>query len=104
MVYISSDDDPDQMEGGLEDGWNAVAFEKVEERSNLKKTFGVCAHKEMGELGITREQRQGGIPTLILLEKQTCRVLSTDAVPDIMGDKRVDDPLGLWKSFLSKDS
>ena len=104
LVYVSSDNDSDQMKREMEVGWDAVAFEEVEERSNLKKYFGVCAHKEMGELGITSEQRKGGIPTLILLEKRTCKVLSADAIPDVMGDKKIDDPLGLWKSLLPKAS
>ncbi len=91
------------MKGELESGWDAVAFEQAEERANLKRFFGVCAFKEMEGLGITSEQRKGGIPTMVLLEKKTCRVISGDAIPDIMGDKKVDDPLGLWKSLLPKD-
>ena len=92
------------MSGEMEPGWDAVAFEKAEERANLKKHFGVCAFKEMEGLGITSEQRKGGIPTMVLLEKSTCQVLSGDAIPDIMGDKKVDNPLDLWKSLLPKDS
>ena len=104
LVYISSDNSSDQMRSEIEPNWDAVPFENVGERSDLKKYFGVCAYKEMGELGITSEQRKGGIPTLILLEKKTCRVISGDAIPDIMGDKKVDDPLSLWKSLLSENS
>lgn len=104
LVYVSSDNDSDQMKGEMEPGWDAIEFEKVEDRSNLKKHFGVCAFKEMGGLGITSEQRKGGIPTMVLLEKATCEVLSGDAIPDIMGDKKVDNPLDLWKSLLPKKS
>lgn len=104
LVYVSSDNDSDQMKGELEAGWDAIAFEKVEERSNLKKYFGVCAFKEMVGLGITSEQRKGGIPTLILLEKETCKVLAADAIPDAMSGKKADDILDLWKSLLPKDS
>ena len=88
----------------MESGWDAVAFEKMEERSNLKKHFGVCAFKEMEELGITSKQRKGGIPTMVLIEKKTGQVLKGDAIPDIMGDKKVDNPLDLWKSLLPKKS
>ena len=103
-MYISSDNDSDEMKGEMEEGWDSIAFEKEEERSNLKKCFGVCAHKEMIGLGMTTEQRKGGIPTLILIEKETCKVISSDAIPDIMGDKKIDDPFAHWKSLLSKDS
>jgi len=92
--------DSDQMKGEIEEGWDSIAFEKEEERSGLKKSFGVCAQKEMEGLGISSEQRNGGIPTIILVEKETGRVLSADAIPDIMGDKAVADPLAHWKSLL----
>ena len=103
LVYVSSDMDSAQMDGEIESGWDAIAFEKIKERSNLKKYFGVCAQKEMLELDISNEQRKGGIPTLILLEKKNCRVLCADAIPDLMGDEKVENPLGLWKSLLSRD-
>ena len=102
LVLVSSDNNAEQMKGELEPGWDAIEFEKVEDRSNLKKHFGVCAFKEMGGLGITSEQRKGGIPTMVLLEKTTCKVLSGDAIPDIMGSKKVDNPLEFWKSLLPK--
>ena len=104
LVYISSDNDSAQMKGEIEGGWDAVAFEKMGERSKLKKHFGVCAQKEMEELDISGEQRKGGIPTLILLEKKSCQVLRADAIPDLMGDKKIDNPLDLWKSLLSENS
>lgn len=102
LVYVASDNNAEQMKGELESGWDAIAFEMPEERANLKRHFGVCAFKEMAGLGITGEQRKGGIPTMVLLEKKTCQVLKGDAIPDIMGDKKVDDPLSLWKSLLPK--
>mmetsp|Transcript_25803 Transcript_25803/g.60496 ORF Transcript_25803/g.60496 Transcript_25803/m.60496 type:complete len:95 (+) Transcript_25803:478-762(+) len=91
------------MKGEIESGWDVIAFEKVEERSKLKKHFGVCAQKEMEELDISGEQRKGGIPTLILLEKNSCQVLRPDAIPDLMGDQKSDNPLELWKSLLSEN-
>lgn len=102
LVYVSSDKDSGQMKGEMEEGWDAVPFEEVEGRANIKKHFGVCAYKEMAGLGMTSDQRKGGIPTVILLEKETSKVISSDAIPDIMGDKKVDDPLALWKSLLPK--
>uniref|UniRef100_A0A7S4A8V4 Thioredoxin-like fold domain-containing protein n=1 Tax=Pseudo-nitzschia australis TaxID=44445 RepID=A0A7S4A8V4_9STRA len=103
LVYISSDNDSDQMKGEMEEGWDCIEFEKQDDRSDLKKFFGVCAHKEMKALGITSEQRKGGIPTLVLINKANSGVLSSDAIPDIMGDRKVDDPLAHWRSLLSKD-
>jgi len=101
LVYVSSDKDSDQMKGEMEDGWDAIEFEREDARSSLKKCFGVCAMKEMEALGISREQRKGGIPTLVLIDKNTSGVLSSDAMPDIMGEKKFDDPLAYWRSLLA---
>eukprot|EP00536_Pseudo-nitzschia_multiseries_P001224 jgi/Psemu1/234398/estExt_Genewise1.C_150078 len=100
LVYVSSDNDSNQMKGEMEDGWDAIDFENEDARSSLKKCFGVCAFKEMEALGISREQRKGGIPTLVLIDKQTSGVLSSDGMPDIMGEKKLDDPLARWRSLL----
>ena len=90
------------MRGELEDGWDSIPFENEEERSNLKRCFGICAKKEMENLGMTSEQRKGGIPTLVVFDKTTSVVLSKDAIPDLMGDTKIDDPLAHWKSLLPK--
>ena len=92
------------MEGEMEDGWNSISFTKIKERSDLKIYFGICAGKEMENLGITNEQRKGGIPTLVLIQKENLKVLSSDAIPDIMGDEKMDNPLTYWKSLLQSQS
>lgn len=104
LVYVSSDNDSNEMEGEMEDGWNSISFTKIKERSDLKIYFGICAGKEMENLGITNEQRKGGIPTLVLIQKENLKVLSSDAIPDIMGDEKMDDPLTHWKSLLQSQS
>jgi nucleoredoxin len=104
LVYISSDNNSNEMEGEMEDGWNTIPFTKIKERSDLKIYFGICAGKEMENLGISNEQRKGGIPTLILIQKENCTVLSLDAIPNIMGDAKIDDPLTHWKSLLLQSS
>jgi thiol-disulfide isomerase/thioredoxin len=101
LIYVSSDYADEQLMGNLPSaGWGFVPFDNVEERSNLKRHFGACAAKEVADLGITPEDRKSGIPTLILLEKQTGKVLTRDAVDDIVGDDGSEAVLQKWKEML----
>lgn len=100
LVYVSSDATAAELAGNVEGGWQAVPFDDEQVRSDVKRHFGVCARKEMEALGITVEQRRGGIPTLILLANSTSTVLSRDAIPDIMGEAKLDDPLSSWRALL----
>ena len=101
LIYVSSDKTSEDMAGVVVEGWGSIPFDKEEERSNLKRHFGACAAKEMEELGMTKEERKSGIPTLILIEKVSGKVLTTDAVSDLVGDKKVEDPLATWKGLLA---
>jgi thiol-disulfide isomerase/thioredoxin len=101
LIYVSSDKDAKQMEENVDEGWGAIPFENEDERSNIKRHYGACASKEVEPLGMKPEDRKSGIPTLILLDKKTGNTLLADAVPDIMGETKVDDPLEKWKSMLS---
>lgn len=102
LVYVSSDMDGQEMAGNLASSdWKSIPFQQQEERSNLKRHFGACASKETEGLGMKTEDRKSGIPTLLLLEKSTGNVLTRDAVSDIMGDTKVEDPYSKWKSMLS---
>jgi nucleoredoxin len=103
LVYVSSDTSAEELEGNLEKGWHYIPFDEEELRSNLKRHFGICAKKEMDALGISTEQRKGGIPTLILMDVQKEKVLLDDAIPHVMGDTKLDDPLVYWMSLLSGD-
>ncbi|KAL3929142.1 MAG: hypothetical protein SGARI_004836, partial [Bacillariaceae sp.] len=100
LVYVSSDTSTQELEGNLEDGWNFLPFEQEELRSNIKRHFGICAKKEMETLGITSDDRKGGIPTLILIDTKTGKVLHSDAIPHVMGDTKVECPLTHWKSLV----
>ncbi len=100
LIYVSSDTSAEELQGNLEDGWKFIPFEQEELRSNIKRHFGICAKKEMEALGITLEERKGGIPTLILIESKSCKVLTTDAISQVIGESRLENPLSFWKSLL----
>lgn len=103
LVYVSSDTSDDEMMGNLEPGWSYIPFDREGLRSDVKRRFGICAKKEMEALGITAERRRGGIPTLVLVDVVGPTVLLDDAIPNVMGDAKLDDPLSHWTSLLSGD-
>jgi hypothetical protein len=101
LIYVSSDISGEQLMGNLPSAdWGFVPFDSVEERSSLKRHFGACAAKEVSELGMTPEDRMSGIPTLILIEKETGKVLTRDAVDDILGAGGSEAVLQKWKELL----
>jgi nucleoredoxin len=103
LIYVSSDYTEEQCKGNLPssaDCWGCVPFDRVEERSNLKRHFGACAAKEMSDLGMTSEDRKSGIPTLILIDKRTGKMLTRDAVDDIEGERGSEAILQKWKEML----
>eukprot|EP00640_Fibrocapsa_japonica_P007848 CAMPEP_0113940662 /NCGR_PEP_ID=MMETSP1339-20121228/6746_1 /TAXON_ID=94617 /ORGANISM="Fibrocapsa japonica" /LENGTH=150 /DNA_ID=CAMNT_0000944563 /DNA_START=124 /DNA_END=576 /DNA_ORIENTATION=+ /assembly_acc=CAM_ASM_000762 len=75
VVLVSSDRDEEAMMAHLKSfpGMLAVGYNDPA-RQELKRELGICAAKEVGELQVTRK---GGIPTVIVLNKDFCRV--TDA-------------------------
>ena len=84
MVYISSDTTETQMKLYVPKGWATVPFDHVEERTGLKRDFGTCAGNEAGPL---RVSRTFGIPTLIVVQCNTGKILTTKGVDDVMKDK-----------------
>ena len=119
LVYVSSDTSEEELQSNLEDGWIHVPFDNVEQRSNIKRHFGVCAKKEMEDLGITPENRNDGIPTLVVIDKQRDTVLTTKGMDDILVDGNDDngndndngtdaktkkDPLAKWRQLLSESN
>jgi thiol-disulfide isomerase/thioredoxin len=95
IVYVSSDRTKQDMARFKPNGWREMPFERVQERAQLKRHFGACAKKELddSDLGMGPEDRRHGIPTLVLVEQLTGRVVSEDgvdmvarAVKDAMGD------------------
>jgi nucleoredoxin len=101
LVYVSSDTSSEELTGNLEAGWHYIPFDEEDLRSTVKRYFGICAKKEMETLEIVAEHRKGGIPTLILIDLPSQRVLHEDAIPHIMGDTKLEDPLSHWASLLT---
>jgi thiol-disulfide isomerase/thioredoxin len=96
--YISSDRTAEEMANYYNKTvFGVVPFDKVSERSALKRHFLTCAKKEMDTVGI--KERQHGIPTLIVLEAATGRVLTTAGVEDCTNNSP-EKAVGLWKGYL----
>ena len=101
LVYISSDNTEEQLKNNVPSAsWGVVPFENVDERSNLKRHFGACAAKEVSVLEMSPEDRKSGIPTLILLEKATGKLLTRDGVDDMMADPIGAAAVQKWKEML----
>mmetsp|Transcript_27494 Transcript_27494/g.36515 ORF Transcript_27494/g.36515 Transcript_27494/m.36515 type:complete len:120 (-) Transcript_27494:147-506(-) len=103
VVYISSDMSKEQMEQAMSSNhgpWGSIPFDNVEERSNVKRNFGVCAAKEMKELQMDGPgQRKFGIPTIILINCETEEVMTTDGERDLM--ESGNNVLNKWKEMLT---
>jgi len=100
-VYVSSDrtDDAIRKHASLLPS-DFVTVPTLEDRSGLKKLFGACAGSEVS--GLPGIQRRFGIPTIIVIETATEKVVSEDGVGDIRshGEKCV----GIWESRAAKGS
>jgi thiol-disulfide isomerase/thioredoxin len=66
VVYISSDKTQAQMSSYVPAGWAVVPFDQVDERTGLKREFG---------------------PTLIVIQSDSGKVLTTSGVDDVLRDK-----------------
>ena len=109
VVYVSSDDSAEQMEAFKPTSWSAVPFSNEQERASLKQHFGICATNEMEALAIQAENRKANLPALVLMDKATGRVVSPNAVPDILvgsndDTEPLDDPLASWKAMVNRSS
>eukprot|EP00545_Synedropsis_sp_CCMP1620_P012753 CAMPEP_0119005688 /NCGR_PEP_ID=MMETSP1176-20130426/1869_1 /TAXON_ID=265551 /ORGANISM="Synedropsis recta cf, Strain CCMP1620" /LENGTH=154 /DNA_ID=CAMNT_0006957525 /DNA_START=55 /DNA_END=516 /DNA_ORIENTATION=+ len=88
VVYVASDSNDAQVQAFVGDStFQQIPYQNVDERSNLKRHFGACAAKEVDLLGMTPAERKFGVPTLIVLETATGRIISTDGVTEIMTQK-----------------
>mmetsp|Transcript_19543 Transcript_19543/g.24633 ORF Transcript_19543/g.24633 Transcript_19543/m.24633 type:complete len:150 (-) Transcript_19543:55-504(-) len=88
VVYVSSDNTEEQMKNSLSAShgqWSCIPFDSAE-RSELKRKFGVCAGKEVRELGMSPSDRKFGIPTLILIDSKSEEILTYDGVNDLLND------------------
>jgi len=84
-VYVSSDRSKDQLMESYKRShgkWDYIDFDS-EERSELKRKFGVCAGAEVAALNMAGK-RNYGIPTLVLIDCETENILSFDGVQDVM--------------------
>ena len=100
IVYISSDRSAEQMAVSMKEShgpWESITYEKIDERSSLKRHFGVCAGMEASELGLTGGKRKFGIPTLIIIDSETQEVLTMDGVRDVM---KVSDGIGVVEGWI----
>lgn len=98
IVYISSDDSAAQMASYKPAVMAEIAFDNVNERSELKRLTETCAGKEMAAVGMT--SRQHGTPTLILMNAATGAILTFDGVKDVMALDAPLDALAKWKALL----
>ena len=103
LMYVASDKSAEEMATILADNsdWKSIPFQNEDERSGLKRHFGVCAKKEMETLGMSTEDRKSGIPVMLLLEKSSGKILLADAMPDIIGDTKLENPVSKWKAMVS---
>jgi len=94
VVYVSSDKTLDEYDGYLHNrDWLAVPFDSPQ-RSELKRHFSTCAHRELEELGIDRKHE---IPTIIVIDSKTHGIITTNGADDV--DKMGDGALKHWKDM-----
>jgi len=82
IVWIGSDNSEQEIVDSIPNNSTIdhVPFDNVEERANMKRHFGVCASKEREQLGMSTEQRKHGLPTLIVIDARTQRILTENGV------------------------
>ena len=102
VYYVSSDRSAqDMMKCCNHSVFQSVPFENDSERSALKRHFKTCAGMERQQVGV--EDRQFGIPSLILLDQATGRILTIDGVADcVRHAANPEKALEKWKSLLEK--
>jgi len=94
LVYVSSDQTLEQYNGYLHNrNWMAIPFDSSQ-RSELKRHFSTCAHRELEELGIDRKHE---IPTIIVIDTQTQGIITTNGADDI--ERMGEGALEHWKEM-----
>ncbi|KAL7524372.1 hypothetical protein ACHAXR_000550 [Thalassiosira sp. AJA248-18] len=104
IVYVSSDKTINEFNGYLHNrNWIAIPFESSQ-RSELKKHFSTCAHRELKELNIDRRHE---IPTIIVIDSQTRGIITTNGADDVdeMGSNALDHwkDMQRWLRIATKD-
>ncbi|KAF4663478.1 hypothetical protein FOL46_004720 [Perkinsus olseni] len=86
IIFVSSDKSENEQvayhQNDMAD-WLRVPYSDKRTRAMLKKEYGVCAKKEMEDIGMSDSQRKSGIPTLVVLSKNRRTVKVFDAGADI---------------------
>jgi nucleoredoxin len=98
IYYVSSDKTEEEMLQFRPPFLFHIPFSDEATRSQLKRKFAVCAQKEMNDLGMS--QRRHGIPTLVLLNAATGKILSENGTEDIM-ELSPKATLSKWSFLLS---
>ena len=108
LVYVSSDTSEAELLQFKPQSMRHVPFDNVELRTALKRQFRTCASREVGDVLVSGGghvlQRVHGIPTLILLDTATGRVLTTNGVEDVMNADSPSQVLRKWKGMLEQDT
>jgi thiol-disulfide isomerase/thioredoxin len=105
VFYISSDRTKEEMENYKPSCMLDIPYEDSAVRTLLKKRYGVCAMKEVSELGMLPSDRKHGIPTLVLINNTTGQVLTENGLSYLSSTTAPETPssekiLSDWKSLL----
>ena len=99
-VYVSSDTTEAEMLDFKPKSMRHIPFDNVELRTALKRQFRTCAAKEVSDVLGSNIPREHGIPTLILIDTETGRVLTTNGVNDVMHAESPAQVLRKWNGML----
>lgn len=99
VVYVGSDQSEEELLKFKPPALKHIPIAAAQERSDLKRMFSTCAAKERSSLGISN--RKNGIPTLILLESATGRILTEAGVDDVVKGDSSESVLNGWRELLS---
>jgi hypothetical protein len=102
IYYVSSDTNESELHHFVPKSIRVIPFggNGAQQRADLKRHFQVCALKEMHDLGIT--VRKSGIPTLLLIETATGRILTEQGVEDVMHAKCTESVFRKWAGLLDE--
>ena len=101
LFYVSSDTSAESMASYKPRIFQEIPFNALDERVALKQYFGTCAMKEMNQLHIQRTDRKHGIPTLILIETRTGKIVTENGLQNILSTP-AETMIEQWKTLLSK--
>jgi nucleoredoxin len=98
IYYVASDTSESEMHAFVPPSLRVIPFAATDQRADIKRHFQVCAQKEMNDLGLS--SRKSGIPTLLLIETATGRILSDAGVDHVMHGKCAESVFRKWAALL----